>query len=165
MYKNLHYKIILIFVIFTITLMTAIGAILIGSAYDFYNNDFIDEMESALDPEGTLYGELLSAFGEGEWYRLQREILSSYSSTLGISKYRNYFILDENGNFLDGSDARLGEQLEADGQHHFRHGGEYRLRKTALDGLHRLCGPDFRRGKRLYHLYPGFPGGGRAPLP
>ncbi len=112
MYKNLHYKIILIFVIFTITLMTAIGAILIGSAYDFYNNDFIDEMESAFDPEGTLYGELLSAFGEGEWYRLQREILSSYSSTLGISKYRNYFILDENGNFLDGSDARLGEQLE-----------------------------------------------------
>ena len=74
MYKNLHYKIILIFVIFTITLMTAIGAILIGSAYDFYNNDFIDVMESALDPEGTLYGELLSAFGEGEWYRLQREL-------------------------------------------------------------------------------------------
>ena len=112
MYKNLHYKIILIFVIFTITLMTAIGAILIGSAYHFYNNDFIDEMEDAFSPDGTLYGELVSAFGENEWYRLQREILSSYSSTLGINKYRNYFILDENGNFLDGSDARLGEQLE-----------------------------------------------------
>ena len=112
MYKNLHYKIILIFVIFTITLMTAIGAILIGSAYHFYNNDFIDEMEDAFSPDGTLYGELVSAFGENEWYRLQREILSSYSSTLGINKYRNYFILDRNGNFLDGSDARLGEQLE-----------------------------------------------------
>ena len=74
MYKNLHYKIILIFVIFTITLMTAIGAILISSAYNYYNNTFIDQMESAFDPEDTLYGELVSAFEENEWYRLQREL-------------------------------------------------------------------------------------------
>ena len=45
MYKNLHYKIILIFVIFTITLMTAIGAIMISSASTFYNNDFLDQMQ------------------------------------------------------------------------------------------------------------------------
>ena len=32
MYKNLHYKIILIFVIFTITLMAAIGSILISNS-------------------------------------------------------------------------------------------------------------------------------------
>ncbi len=112
MYKNLHYKIILIFVIFTITLMTAIGAILISSAYNYYNNTFIDQMESAFDPEDTLYGELVSAFEENEWYRLQRELLSSYGSVLGINKYRNYYILDMNGNFLDGSDARLGAELE-----------------------------------------------------
>ena len=108
MYKNLHYKIILIFVIFTITLMTAIGAIMIGSAYNFYNNDFIDQMESAFEPDGTLYGELISALGESGGTALQREILGSYSSVLGISKYRNYYILDMNGNFLDGSDARRG---------------------------------------------------------
>ena len=112
MYKNLHYKIILIFVIFTITLMTAIGAIMIGSAYNFYNNDFIDQMESAFEPDGTLYGELISALGESGGTALQREILGSYSSVLGISKYRNYYILDMNGNFLDGSDARLGAELE-----------------------------------------------------
>ena len=112
MYKNLHYKIILMFVIFTITLMTAIGVIMIGSAYNFYNNDFIEQMESALEPGGTLYGELVSALGESDRTALQREILGSYSSVLGISKYRNYYILDMNGNFLDGSDARLGAELE-----------------------------------------------------
>ena len=72
MYKNLHYKIILMFVIFTITLMTAIGVIMIGSAYNFYNNDFIEQMESALEPGGTLYGELVSALGESDRTALQR---------------------------------------------------------------------------------------------
>ena len=53
MYKNLHYKIILIFVIFTITLMTAIGSILISSANSFYNNDFLDQMHTVFDPNGS----------------------------------------------------------------------------------------------------------------
>ena len=112
MYRNLHYKIILIFVIFTIVLMAAIGAILISSAYNFYNDDFLDQMNAAFDPGDTLYEELLSALSENDPTAIQKEVMRSYSGQLGISKYRNYYILDRNGKFLDGSDARLGADLE-----------------------------------------------------
>ncbi len=112
MYKNLHYKIILIFVIFTITLMVAIGAILISSANSFYNNDFFEQMDTVFDPNGSLYNDLLNALDAYESTERQKEILRSYSSQLGINKSRNYYILDGNGEYLDGSDARLGAELE-----------------------------------------------------
>ncbi len=112
MYKNLHYKIILIFVVFTITLMTVIGAMLVSGAYSFYNNDFLEDMNGAFDPSGTLCTELSEALSEDNATERQKEILRSYSSQLGISKYRNYYILDKNGTFLDGSDARLGSELD-----------------------------------------------------
>ena len=113
MYKNLHYKIILIFVVFTITLMTVIGAMLVSGAYSFYNNDFLEDMTDAFAYSGTLVTELNAALEEEENpTERQKEILRSYSSQLGISKYRNYYILDKNGMFLDGSDARLGAELE-----------------------------------------------------
>ena len=94
MYKNLHYKIILIFVVFTITLMTVIGAMLVSGAYSFYNYDFLDDMNEAFDPSGTLLAELTAALGEENAAERQKEILRSYASQLGISKYRNYYILD-----------------------------------------------------------------------
>ncbi len=111
MYKNLHYKIILIFVVFTITLMTAVGAILVSSAYTFYNNDFLEQMNDTLSPSGALCSELRAALDDESFEVRQKEILRSYSGQLGISKYRNYYILDENGVYLDGSDARLGAEL------------------------------------------------------
>ena len=54
MYKNLHFKIILILAIFTITLMSVIGAVLIGSAFNFYSNDFMTQMEQAFDADGNI---------------------------------------------------------------------------------------------------------------
>ncbi len=111
MYRNLHYKIILIFVVFTITLMTVIGAMLVSGAYAFYNNDFLEEMNEAFSSHGTLAAELTEALAKDDATERQKEILRSYSSQLGISKYRNYYILDQNGTFLDGSDARLGAEL------------------------------------------------------
>ncbi len=112
MYKNLHYKIILIFVVFTITLMTVIGAMLVSGAFSFYNNDFLDDMNEAFAEDGSLYAELLAALDREDATERQKSILRSYAGQLGISKYRNYYILDRNGTFLDGSDARLGMGLE-----------------------------------------------------
>ena len=105
MYKNLHFKIILIFVIFTVTLMAAISVVLITSAYDFYNDDFIDSMKSAFSEDSSLRAELVGALGENDFSARQNEILKAYSGTIGMSKYRNYYILDMNGTMLDGSDT------------------------------------------------------------
>lgn len=114
MYKGLHFKIILIFVIFTITLMAAIGAVMLAGAFDYYNNDFYDQMESAFGDDSELMIELDLAMDidEGESAARQKEILRAYSSLLGIGRYRNYCILDMNGVYIDGSDAALGERLD-----------------------------------------------------
>ena len=112
MYKNLHFKIILILAIFTITLMSVIGAVLIGSAFNFYSNDFMTQMEQAFDADGNLVSELRSAFDLSDYAARQNEILKAYSGVLGIDKYRDYFILDTNGDFLFGSVADSAEAME-----------------------------------------------------
>lgn len=129
MYKNLHYKIILIFVVFTITLMTVIGAILVGSSNTFYNNDFLDQMNDALAPGGALYEELCAALDGDDFAVRQKEILRSYSGQLGISKYRNYYVLDVNGVYLEGSDARLGASLTVTANMISAMAGEYGTEK------------------------------------
>ena len=54
MYKNLHFKIILIFVVFTVTLMAAISAVLIVSSYRFYSSELQNEMIAALASDRCL---------------------------------------------------------------------------------------------------------------
>lgn len=103
MYKNLHFKIILIFVIFTITLMTVISAVLLSNAYSFYNNDFKHQMETVLADDGELVSELRDAMAENDFFIRQNEILKAYSSSLGINKYRNFYILNMSGTVLSGS--------------------------------------------------------------
>ena len=112
MYRNLHFKIILIFVVFTITLMTAISAVLIISSNRFYSSDFQSEMKTALRSDGSLVAELRAAMTDDNFSAKQNEILRAYSGALGISKYRNYYILDMSGKMLEGSDTELGKSLE-----------------------------------------------------
>ena len=112
MYKNLHFKIIIILAIFTITLMSVIGAVLIGSAFNFYSDDFMTQMEQAFDTGGNLMSDLRGAFDSSDYAARQNEILKAYSGVLGIDKYRDYFILDTNGDFLFGSSADADEALE-----------------------------------------------------
>lgn len=112
MYRNLHFKIILIFVVFTITLMTAISAVLIVSSNRFYSSDFRNEMAAVLATDGSLVKELRAAMTDDNFSAKQNEILRAYSGALGISKYRNYYILDMSGKMLEGSDTELGATLE-----------------------------------------------------
>ena len=75
MYRNLHFKIILIFVVFTITLMTAISAVLIISSNRFYSSDFQSEMKTALRSDGSLVAELRAAMTDDNFSAKQNEIL------------------------------------------------------------------------------------------
>ncbi len=112
MYRNLHFKIILIFVVFTITLMAAISAVLILSSNRFYSSDFQSEMKAAFADDSSLVSELRAAMTDDNFSAKQNEILRAYSGTLGISKYRNYYVLDMSGEMLEGSDTELGKELE-----------------------------------------------------
>jgi len=111
MYRSLYFKIILIFVVFIITVMAVVGTVLLSSVYRFYTDEFSDQMEALLSEGANLRSELSAAMSFSESLVLQKQILLAYSSNLGIDDYRNFYILDISGNFLDGSDKELGENI------------------------------------------------------
>ena len=105
MQKSLYSKIILILVVFIITVMSVVAVVLLGNIYSYYSGAFSDIMETTFAEDSPLYIELKSALGNSDYVRRQKETLLSYSSMLGIDSYRNFYILDMNGNYLDSSDT------------------------------------------------------------
>ena len=112
MYRSLYFKIILILVIFIIIVMSVVGTVLLNSISSYYTEEFMMQMDKNFAPDTQLYGALLSALDKDEYWIEQKSFLSSYSNLLGIDDYRNYYILDMNGELLDGSDTELGASLQ-----------------------------------------------------
>lgn len=105
MQKSLYSKIILILVVFIITVMSVVAVVLLGNIYSYYSGAFSDIMESTFSEDSPLYTELKSSLDSSDYVKRQKETLLSYSSILGIDSYRNFYILDMNGNYLDSSDS------------------------------------------------------------
>lgn len=112
MYRNLHFKIILIFVVFTIVLMATVGSVLYVNIYNFYNSDFNDQMEQAFSENGELVPQLKNAFNESEYFTVQSELLKANQSTLGINRYRNYYVISLDGMIMASSDEYSAGNLE-----------------------------------------------------
>lgn len=113
MYRGLYFKIILILVIFTLIVMSVVGAVLISSVLGYYNDQFAACMTQNFGEDAQLRQYLVAAMTDahGDFAAKQKSILASYASRLGIDDYRNYYILDADGDFLDGSDTAGGEAL------------------------------------------------------
>lgn len=113
MYRGLYFKIILILVIFTLIVMSVVGAVLISSVLGYYNDQFSACMTQNFGEDAQLRQYLVAAMtdADGDFAAKQKSILASYASRLGIDDYRNYYILDADGNFLNGSDTAGGEAL------------------------------------------------------
>lgn len=117
MNRSLYFKIILILSVFIITVMSIVGIILLASVTNYYSDSFESEMNASLSPDSRLYGDLAdavtSAAGQEnrDVVRELKAILQSYATTLGIDNYRNFYILDMNGEMLEGSDSKLGQSL------------------------------------------------------
>ncbi|MBQ8249621.1 MAG: HAMP domain-containing protein [Clostridia bacterium] len=112
MYNSLYFKIILILVIFMVTVMCVIGTVLINSVNSFYMDEFVKQMEQNLSPGSPLTSELTNALSREDFSSEQLKILNTYRGVLGIDDYRNFYILDMNGKFLEGSDSELGRTLQ-----------------------------------------------------
>ena len=103
MYRSLYFKIILIFVVFMITVMAVVGTVLLNSVFRYYNKEFVTQMDEYLSTGTTLRDELSAELAADGYAESQKAILSAYSTFLGIDVYRNFYILDENGGYLAGS--------------------------------------------------------------
>lgn len=112
MYKNLQFKIVVIFVVFTIAVITSVGGIMLHRTVNFYDDEFMSQMRETFGEGNNLVIELREAFDSEDSYEMQNEILKAYASSIGVDKHRNYYVLDINGNFKEGSDKNLGSELE-----------------------------------------------------
>ena len=112
MYRGLHFKIILIFVIFTVVLMAALSIVMLVGASNYYNDGFTSQMTAAFAEGSELRGELGAALFDSDYSARQKEILRAYSTQLGIGRYRNFYIMNKSGEVLDGSDTGAAKNLE-----------------------------------------------------
>jgi len=111
MLKSLYFKIVLILLIFIIAVMCAVGAILMNGVTSFYVSDFTGQMTECFADGGLLMIELEQVEPDAQYADNMKQVLSSYGSILGIDQYRNYYVLDTEGEMLTGSDIELGADL------------------------------------------------------
>lgn len=101
MYKKLQFKIVLILVSFVVCVMTVVGTILIGSIFNYFENDFKKQQSEVFTKEFN--DGLKKTLLYDDYPEKLKDTLWAYSARLGIDSHRNYFILDADGNFLSGS--------------------------------------------------------------
>lgn len=103
MFKSIQYKIVLIFVLITLSLTTVIGAFTITNIVDFYNQEFSVMMEKVFDDD-LLYKLEKTAETDTD-YNGVADVVGAYIGPLGIDTYRFYCILDgKTGDILSTSD-------------------------------------------------------------
>lgn len=101
MYKSLNSKLVLIFIVFIIAVMATVGIFLMNSVFDFYTNDFAQQLEEGFDE--SIISSLEEALLYDDSTASQKEILTAYASSLGLDSHRNFYILDKNANVLESS--------------------------------------------------------------
>lgn len=101
MFRSLNVKLVLIFIIFIISVMAVVGVFLLDRVSAFYADDFLQQMDGAFsEPMVNSLSECLSDENSTE---LQKEIILAYSGSFSFDSYRNFYILDINGNVLESS--------------------------------------------------------------
>lgn len=113
MFKGLQWKMVTIFVLLVLAIMSVAGTFLILSVTDSYHDLFADEMDSIFTDE--FIGRLESGIAaEGEGYI--KNIISAHTARMGIDTYRNYYVIStDNGMIVDSSsDSRGAFSMQTD---------------------------------------------------
>ena len=104
MFRSLHMKLVLILVLMIISVMAVVGTFLINSVNTFYLDNFYEQMQSVFTGDTILSMEEAAAENGTDGLLT---ILDAHRSRLGIDDDRNYYILDSQGRFLDGSNPNI----------------------------------------------------------
>jgi len=110
LYKSLHFKLVLILVLFIIGIISLIGMIMLNGVFDFYTENFNTVISQTLNDD--LLKDLCRVMTGDNFYYSQRNTLRAYYGNLGINAhYRNLYILDMSGNYLTGTNEELAQEL------------------------------------------------------
>ena len=109
LYKSLHFKLVLIFVVFIVLVMSIVGVVILNMVFEFYAEDFINVISGTLNEE--LLEELRGVMVGQDFYEEQKEILRAHHGNLGINAYRNLYILDIIGLYRAGTTEEIDANL------------------------------------------------------
>ena len=107
MFRSLHMKLVLIFLLLITSLMTVVGAFLIASVSGFYTDQFYQQMDDVFGQNNSEFvNSLRSEAAQDDGALKLQSMIEANSGRLGIDyRTRNYYILDsETGSVLYGSD-------------------------------------------------------------
>ncbi len=91
----------LILVSLIISVMTVVGTILISNIFEYYKEEFVSQQDEVFTD--SLKKELSALLGTKNFEEQMKNALWAHSARIGVDSYRNYYILDKDGNYLSGS--------------------------------------------------------------
>ena len=101
MYKTLNSKLVLIFIVFIVAVMATVGIFLVNSIYDYYNDNFVAEIEDGF--AGVVDERIDDAMESTDYASKIKEVLLAYTTRFGFDNYRSFYILDTDGTLLASS--------------------------------------------------------------
>jgi len=110
LYKSLHFKLVLILILFIICIISIIAAVMLSGVIDFYTQTFNDMISRTLNE--AIKREICGLMGENDFYVNVENLLKPIYGNMGISGYRNLYVLDMDGKYLAGTNEKLGNSLE-----------------------------------------------------
>lgn len=109
MFKSIQYKLVTIFGLLVISIITVIGSLLLVNIINFYNSEFTVMMEQVFTDDFINTLETTAHSDKG--FSGMSETVRSYIGPLGIDTYRFYSILDSSGDVLTSSDPSQSKNL------------------------------------------------------
>lgn len=101
MFRSLNVKLVLTLVVIVVSVMSVVGVFLLNNVNVFYADDFLNQMNGAFSER--LVEQLTDCFEHEDFSSAQRDILIAYSVNFSFDNYRNFYVLDMDGNILESS--------------------------------------------------------------
>jgi len=100
MFKSLQWKIVAIFVLLILAVMSVAGTFLIVSVTNFYHDMFAGEMDAVFTE--SFINQISAGTSENE--NFIKEILKAHTIQMGIDSYRSYYLISATeGRVIDSS--------------------------------------------------------------
>ena len=111
MRKSISFRIVIMFVALTLSVVILIGTMMTTGTNNFYQKDFINLMENVLG--NNMRKQLEMNITQGASIENVYASIDAYAVQLGIDSFRNCYVLDgKTGKALYGSNNELGQSLE-----------------------------------------------------
>ncbi len=111
MFRSIQWKLVTMFLLVVLAVIILIGTFTINSVAGFYNQDFVNQIETAMTDDFTR--KLTAALSEEDPARAIFETAEVFSARLGINSYRSFSVLDYSGEGISGKVSKTENIISA----------------------------------------------------